>query len=203
MDKRKIRDFLKLTGSVLFFWLYLPHIFIYFFRRPAGLAEDMEMMRKKMTLRLNSFFTFLYLIHNDCYYRNIFYHRIGAVAALLIGWWRPGNKYLVISKRMKLGKGVELLHPFATVLYAESIGDYFSFRNGTTLGAKGDGIPVIGNHVTLGVNVCIIGNIKIGDNVFIGAGSVVTKDIPDNSVAVGNPAKVIKTLPPLSKDPIR
>ena len=46
--------------------------------------------------------------------------------------------------------------------------------------------------MTLGANVTIIGDITIGNNVTIGAGSVVVKDVPDNSVVVGNPARVIK-----------
>ena len=68
----------------------------------------------------------------------------------------------------------------------------------TTLGNKQDGDndnrPVIGDNVTLGVNVTIVGGVTIGNNVTIGAGSVVVKDIPDNSIAVGNPCRVIKTL---------
>lgn len=43
----------------------------------------------------------------------------------------------------------------------------------------------------IGPNVCVVENVKIGDNVTIGAGSVVTKDIPSNATAVGNYAKVI------------
>ena len=198
MNKRKLRDFLRLTGSIVFFWLYIPHFLLYFLKRNStGLREDMIMMGKKINLRMPPWLLFLYLIHNDSYYRKVFYHRIGPITALLIGWWRPGNRYLLITRTMKLGKGVELLHPFATVIHAKSVGDYFSFRNGTTIGEKADGMPEIGNHVTLGVNVCIIGNVKVGDNVIIGAGSVVTKDIPSNSVAAGNPAKIIKTLEPI------
>ena len=41
-------------------------------------------------------------------------------------------------------------------------------------------------------NSVVFGNIKIGNNVTIGAGSVVTKDIPDNCVVAGNPARIIK-----------
>lgn len=56
-------------------------------------------------------------------------------------------------------------------------------------------IPVkIGNNVWLGGNVTILPGITIGDNTTIGAGSVVTKDIPSNVVAAGNPCKVIKEL---------
>ena len=52
----------------------------------------------------------------------------------------------------------------------------------------------IGNNVWIGGNVVVLPGVKIGDNCVIGAGSVVTKDVPDNSVAVGNPCKVIKKL---------
>ena len=52
---------------------------------------------------------------------------------------------------------------------------------------------VIGNNVYLGNNVILLPGVTIGDNVVIGAGAVVTKDIPDNSVAVGVPARVIKS----------
>ena len=56
-------------------------------------------------------------------------------------------------------------------------------------------LPVtIGNNCWIGGSVTILPGVTIGDNVTIGAGSVVAKDIPSNSVAVGNPAKVIKSL---------
>lgn len=52
----------------------------------------------------------------------------------------------------------------------------------------------IGNNVWIGGSVTILPGVRIGDNVTIGAGSVVVNDIPDNSVAVGNPATVKKTI---------
>lgn len=51
----------------------------------------------------------------------------------------------------------------------------------------------IGERCFIAVNCLILPGVKIGNEVIVGAGSVVTKDIPSNSVAVGNPAKVIKT----------
>ena len=52
----------------------------------------------------------------------------------------------------------------------------------------------VGNNVWIGGNVVVLPGVTIGDNCVIGAGSIVTKDIPENTVAVGNPCKVIKTI---------
>ena len=52
----------------------------------------------------------------------------------------------------------------------------------------------VGNNVWFGGNVCVLPGVTIGDNVVIGAGSVVNKDIPSNVVAVGNPCKVVQEI---------
>ena len=57
------------------------------------------------------------------------------------------------------------------------------------------GKPIhIGNNVWLGGDVKVLHGVTIGDNTIIGAGSIVTKDIPDNVIAVGNPCKVIRKI---------
>jgi len=53
----------------------------------------------------------------------------------------------------------------------------------------------IGNHVWLGANVTILPGITLGNNVVVGAGSVVTKSYPDNVILVGNPARVLRKIP--------
>ncbi len=52
----------------------------------------------------------------------------------------------------------------------------------------------VGNNVWFGGNVVVLPEVTIGNNCTIGAGSVVVKDIPDNSIAVGNPCKIIKRI---------
>lgn len=199
MNKRKIRDSLRLVGAVVFWWLYIPHLLIYVIGGGKRLINsDLNVHRLQLQFDgLPYWLLLLYMLHNNRYYRTLFYHRIGPVASLFISWYCPCDKYFRIRSGMPIGEGMLIVHPFSTILNARDIGKNFRCLNCTTVGAGKNGIPTIGDNVSLGANVVIIGGVNIGNNVTIGAGSVVVKDIPDNSVAVGNPAKVIKTLPPI------
>lgn len=198
MNKRAIRDILNLIKAFLFSWLYIPHYILYRFKGSLRdeVNADLDRRIDKLEIKMPRGMMFLFYIHNDRYFRNLFYHRIGPVMEALIGWWRPGDRYFVLSKTMTIGPGAYFAHPFASEFNAKSIGKNFSCRHLTTLGNKSDGDnenrPIIGDNVTLGVNVTIIGGVRIGNNVTIGAGSVVVKDVPDNCVAAGNPCKLIR-----------
>ncbi len=140
--------------------------------------------------------TVLYLFVVDKYFRTLFYNRIGRSSYIISWLWRKSTIFFPICK--DIGGGVYLAHPYSTILNAKKIGENFTCRQNTTLGNKSDNEtskkPTIGNNVTLGANVVIIGDVEIGDNSIIGAGCVVTKNIPANSVVVGNPARIIKKL---------
>lgn len=75
------------------------------------------------------------------------------------------------------------------------IGNNVTIHQGVTIGkihgGKKNGSPVIGNNVIIYPNCNICGKLHIGNNVVIGANSVVLKDIPDNCFVAGSPAKVI------------
>lgn len=95
-----------------------------------------------------------------------------------------------------IGKGFYIGHFGNIVVNGNStIGNNCNISQGVTIGqvnrGKNRGVPIIGNEVYIGPGAKIIGGIKIGNKVCIGANAVVTKDIPDNAVVVGVPGKII------------
>lgn len=103
-----------------------------------------------------------------------------------------------ISYQTKIGSGLYIGHFGGIVInqYAV-IGKNCNISHLVTLGKANRGLrkgyPVIGDNVYIGPGAKVIGNIKIGNNVAIGANCVVTKDVPDNGVVVGVPGRVISS----------
>jgi hypothetical protein len=132
---KKYRDILRFGASLLFSWLYIPHLFFY----GRGVKSDVHRIKKQISISLPDGLAFLYLLHNNRFYRSLFYYRIGPVFAMLIGWWRPGDKYFLISYTTRIGEGVLIAHPYSTIINADSIGKNFSCIHCTTIGAKPNG----------------------------------------------------------------
>lgn len=109
---------------------------------------------------------------------------------------------LELPAATQIGKGLIIDHGFALVVNKHTIiGDYCRLRHCVTIGCKvnDDGTqgpsPRIGDRVEVGAGATIIGGIHIGNDAVIGAGAVVTKDVPEGAIVVGNPARIIKVKP--------
>jgi sugar O-acyltransferase (sialic acid O-acetyltransferase NeuD family) len=100
---------------------------------------------------------------------------------------------VVITSGVTMGTGC-LVNPNATISHDCILGDFVEISPGANI----TGNCHIGDFSFVGANSVILPKVKIGKNVVIGAGAVVTKDIPDNSMAVGVPAIVKKSLSPLN-----
>lgn len=102
------------------------------------------------------------------------------------------KKTIQISPNTKIGYGLYIGHGGGIVINPTAvIGNNCNLSQFTTIGSNEGKAATIGDNVYVGPNVCIVEDVKIGDNATIGAGSVVTKNIPENATAVGNYAKVI------------
>ncbi len=101
-----------------------------------------------------------------------------------------------ISYSTEIGPGFYIGHFGQIVVKGEAkIGRNCNISQGVTIGVSNrgrlQGVPTIGDNVYIGPGAKIFGNIRIGNDVAIGANCVVTKDIADHSVVVGVPGKVI------------
>jgi serine O-acetyltransferase len=95
---------------------------------------------------------------------------------------------------VKLGRRFRIDHFGGIIISGDAVfGDDCVIRNGVTVGLRHTGhrgSPVIGNRVDIGAGAKLLGSIRIGDDVAIGANAVVITDVPSDSIAVGVPAKI-------------
>lgn len=100
---------------------------------------------------------------------------------------------IMLSPTAQIGKGLIIPHPNGIIIGAGvSIGDNCTIYQHVTLGQNRGKYPLIGNHVIVYAGAVICGGVHIGNNAIIGANAVVTKDVPENAIVGGIPAKVIK-----------
>ncbi|MBQ4860872.1 serine acetyltransferase [Pseudoalteromonas sp. MMG013] len=103
-----------------------------------------------------------------------------------------------ISCKAEFGEGLNIMHGHDIVIGSGAkVGKNNKIFNGVTLGNKNTEStkieqPDLGNNVVLSTGVKVLGKVKIGDNSIVGANSVVTKDIPGNSIWAGVPAREIR-----------
>lgn len=104
-----------------------------------------------------------------------------------------------IPVQAKIGPGFRIRHIGGIVFNPHvEIGQMVDILNGVMIGQEDRGIrkgvPKIGNRVFIGTNAIIVGKIIIGNNVLIAPGAFVNFDVPDNSIVIGNPGKIIHSL---------
>lgn len=96
------------------------------------------------------------------------------------------------SYRTEIGYGLYVGHNGPIVINPTAkIGNNFTIMQFSTIGAEMNDAAVIGDNVYIGPNSCVVENITINNNVTVGAGSVVTKDVPENATVAGNYAKIL------------
>lgn len=103
------------------------------------------------------------------------------------------NKFQIqIPREAQIGPGLYLGHATTIVVSPTvTIGKNCNLSHFVNIGSNHGKAATIGDNVYVGPSVCIVENVKIGSYSTIGAGSIVIKDIPDRSTAVGNPARVV------------
>ena len=149
----------------------------------------------------------------------IFFHRIANffclakfdLIARIISQFSRFLTGIEIHPKAKIGKNLFIDHGMGVVIGETSeIGDNVTIYHGVTLGGISPSIdsdkqrnvkrhPTLKNNVVVGSGAQILGPITVGENAKVGANAVVTKDVPDNAVMVGIPAKNVGAVSPTDK----
>ena len=169
--------------------------------------EDMERYTPNKMKEFSKSFVLTYLLLNNSVFRTQFYFRISqdrrfadSISLYLSKkFLKPlENVQIGINKTGFVDGGLFIVHSSGCVLSTHRAGKNLTIFQGVTTGDSGklnqEGYknPVFGDNVTVFANAVVAGGITVGNNVTIGAGSVVLRDVPDNCCVVGNPARIIK-----------
>lgn len=109
---------------------------------------------------------------------------------------RLGTAYRVRIPLNKTGYGLRIMHLSGggVLLNVTRVGNYCGFNSGVLLGNNGgeNKRPIIGDYVGFGPGSKAFGEVHIGNHVFVAPNAVVTKDVPDNAIVGGVPAKILR-----------
>ena len=125
----------------------------------------------------------------------LYFYRSNSVLSKILKK-RIMKKYTLEIYSKNIGEGFFINHPYGITVNPNTvIGKNCNIHKGVTIGqenrGKRKGTPTIGNEVWIGTNSVIVGNIKIGNDVLIAPLTYINFDVPDHSIVIGNPGKII------------
>lgn len=176
MRTNGIRSYIRIWLEVL---RCFPHLILFYVHKNRNLIQaDTRRWLELMKLGFSTPLGFIYLL--SCYreFRNVFYFRIGTLSCILNLICPKLSSLYIMSG--EIGAGFFIRHGFATAIGAKSIGKNFTVYQQVTIGDYLGDYPVILDNVTIKTGAIAIGNIKIGNNVVIGANTTVMQNVPDN-----------------------
>ena len=172
----------------------LPHIICYALNKHKRLIINKDIMvrpqyRDQLKEKNFLLWELCSTLIDEAEFRNLFYMRIGAPRHLL-------NILLPKISSMRLspqiGEGFCPIHSYSTIINgAAQIGSNCTIYHCVTIAVEKSGVPVIGDDVTIGAGAIIMGGIKIGNHVNIGACAIVKDDVPDHSTVVCPKGRII------------
>lgn len=193
---RKITMKIKVLQWILLLFLLPADVLYLFGKNKAVIQADLQRLKEEIPYKKLGIVAFNYIMIINKPFRNIFYYRTrySMVGRNISKIFFPPLKTIEILG--EIAPGFRISHNYA-VIHPERAGENLSVGQGVTIGkgtpaADGREYPLLGDNVSVYTNAVVFGGIRIGNNVRIGAGAVVNKDVPDDCTVVGNPGRIIK-----------
>ena len=176
-----------------------PLLILFLLSTKKNIVLDVKRWSKLLKLPGDSdVINLLVLLSRYKEFRNLFYHRVrtgNLLAKILMRFFKIFYTELPTLGIWtdSIGPGLFIQHGVCTIIAADSIGENCSINQQVTIGYIDDiNSPTIGDNVRITAGAKVLGGVKIGDNVTVGANAVVLKDVPNNCVVVGVPARIIR-----------
>ena len=187
------------TVHITLLLLTSPILLLFLLSTKQNIILDIKRWSKILKLTSDSdIINLLVLFSRYAEFRNLFYYRVrtgNQLAKILMYLFKIFYKELPTLGIWtdSIGPGLFIQHGVCTIIAADSIGKNCSINQQVTIGYSDDvNRPTIGDNVRITAGAKVIGGVKIGDNVTVGANAVVLKDVPNNCVVVGVPARIVK-----------
>lgn len=140
-----------------------------------------------------------WFLTDDKAFRNLLQHRLKNPTRSLNCWmhyfiarvlWKPLDSLYINT--INIGGGLYIQHGFSTIISAKSIGENCRIFQQVTIGYRGEENPVLEDYASVTCGAKVLGGVTLHKNSIVAAGAVVLKDVPENAIVGGVPAKVIK-----------
>ena len=169
----------------------------------ANRMEECSMLKYMVRLFIGSESAHIYKYLKTLRYCEFHCNNSGLLHKILYRYYklrlhRLGFKYNLRIPENVCGYGLSIMHIAGCggcLINAKKVGNYVKLQTGVLLGNTNHSEsekPMIGNFVGFGPGAKVLGKVTIGDNCFVAANAVVVKDVPDNAIVGGVPAKIIK-----------
>ncbi len=177
--------------------ILIPHVVVFLIASSIGrgknkLQMDLDVYKKHKNMNSNNVYSFLQLMIFCPEYRNVFYFRLPIFVRIPLYYWPQRTTLHIWTKSRNIGGGLYVGHGWGTVINAKQIGQNCIVGQNVTIGSRNALEPILGDSVGVYAHAVVLGNVHIGDNVQIGAGAVVVKDVPEDCVVVPSKSIIIK-----------